>query len=96
MADPRATQLIAELHAGRIDRRTFVRRAMALGLSITAAGHALRALPALAQDAPAGGAGAPPVVAEPGSASGAGWAGKELTVQCIDDSVRIPWDEVRP
>jgi len=34
------------------------------------------------------------VVAQPGSGDPA-WAGKELTVQCIDDSVRIPWDQAR-
>jgi DNA-binding transcriptional MerR regulator len=98
MTDPRATELYRAFLGGAIDRRTFIRRAMALGLSLTAVGHVLRANSALAQDASpaAGGALAPPVVAEPGSASAAGWEGKELTVQAIDDSVLIPWDEVRP
>ncbi len=98
MTDPRATELYRAFLGGAIDRRTFIRRAMALGLSLTAVGHVLRANSALAQDASpaAGGALAPPVVAEPGSATAAGWEGKELTVQAIDDSVLIPWDEVRP
>jgi multiple sugar transport system substrate-binding protein len=97
MAEHRAHELVDAFVQGRIDRRTFVRGAMAMGLSLAAVGQALRAVPALAQDASpaAGGAGAAPVVAQPGSASAAGWEGKELTVQSIDDSVLIPWREVR-
>jgi len=97
MTDSRAIELYAAFLKGTIDRRTFIQRAMALGLSLTAVGHVLRARPALAQDASpaAGGEMAPPVVAEPGSASDAGWEGIELTVQAIDDSVLIPWEEVR-
>ncbi len=96
MADMRAMRLYSDLVAGRIDRRAFVQRAMAMGLSLGVAGQMLRAAPARAQDStpPAGGASEPPVVAQPGSGDPA-WAGKELTVQCIDDSVRIPWEEVR-
>lgn len=95
MADMRAMRLYADLLAGRIDRRTFVRRAMAMGLSLGVAGQMLRAVPAAAQATNPGGGTTPPIVAEPGSGDPA-WAGKQLTVQCIDDSVRIPWDEIRP
>jgi len=95
MADQRVHELIGELYAGRIDRRTFIARAAAMGASLTAVGMALRGTNALAQETPAaGGELTPPIVAQPGSGAPE-WAGKELTVQCIDDSVRIPWDEVR-
>lgn len=43
--------LIAELHAQKIDRREFAQRAGALGLSATLIGQVLRAAPAGAQDA---------------------------------------------
>ena len=98
MADQRVHQLFAELASNQIDRRTFIRRAMGLGLSATAIGLFLKAAPrAGAQEvSPAtGGTGGPPVVAQPGSATQF-FQGQELTVQCIDDSVKIPWEEVRP
>ena len=92
--DMRTAKLFADFAAGHISRRTFVRRAMAAGLSLVTVGQMLRAVPAAAQDAsPAAGGGAP-VVAQPGSGDPA-WAGKEITVQAIDDSVLIPWEEVR-
>lgn len=86
--DMRTARLFADLVEGRISRRTFVRTAMATGVSLTAAGQMLRAVPASAQEL------APPIVAEPGSGDPA-WAGVELTVQALDDSVGIPWEEVR-
>ena len=54
------------------------------------------AIPVRAQDGTpaAAAADAPPIVAQPGSGDPA-WAGKEITVQAIDDSVKIPWEEVR-
>src|SRR5215204_6028915 len=79
------------LRSGDLSRRDFIRRAMALGISAAAIGHFLRAANvAQAQDALA-----PPVVMEPCSGDGCLWAGKTLTVQSIDDSVKIPWEEVR-
>jgi multiple sugar transport system substrate-binding protein len=96
MVDMRTMRLYDDFQSGRIDRRTFVRRAMALGVSLGVAGQMLRAVPAGAQDASpaAGGAGGAPIVAQPGSGDPA-WAGKSITVQAIDDSVLIPWNEVR-
>ncbi len=97
MADQRVHQLFAELASNQIDRRTFIRRAAGMGLSATAIGLFLKAAPkAAAQDpSPAGGVTSAPVVAQPGSATQF-FQGQELTVQCIDDSVKIPWEEVRP
>jgi multiple sugar transport system substrate-binding protein len=97
MSDRRIRELVVDLYRGEIDRRTFIRRAVAAGASLTALGTALRGADVLAQDATpaAGGAESPPIVAQPGSGAPE-WQGKEITVQCIDDSVRIPWDEVRP
>jgi multiple sugar transport system substrate-binding protein len=93
--DMRAARLFADFAAGRISRRGFVRSAMAMGLSLTTVGQMLRAIPAAAQDStPAAATDGPPVVAQPGSGDPA-WAGKEITVQAIDDSVLIPWEEVR-
>ena len=86
--DMRTAKLFADFVSGRISRRTFVKTAMATGVSITAAGQMLRAVPASAQEM------APPIVAEPGSGDPA-WAGVEMTVQALDDSVGIPWEEVR-
>jgi len=102
MVDQRVHHLFADLARGSISRRDFVRGTTALGVSATAIGLFLKAVPAGAQGAtpeasPAGGGGATtaPIVAQPCSGDACLWAGKELTVQCIDDSVRIPWDEVR-
>ena len=64
--DMRTAKLFADFAAGRISRRTFVRSAMAMGLSLATVGQMLRATPVRAQDGtPA--ADAPPVVAEAGS-----------------------------
>ncbi len=89
--DKRTAKLFADFASGHIERRVFLRRAMAMGLSLVTVGQMLRAVPARAQDAAAGGA---PLVAEPGSGDPA-WAGKEITVQANDDSVILPWNEVR-
>lgn len=91
--DMRTAKLFADFASGHISRRTMVRRAMAMGLSLVTVGQMLRAVPARAQDGTPAADGAP-VVAQPGSGDPE-WAGKEITVQCIDDSVRIPWDDVR-
>ena len=48
--DMRTARLFADFAAGRISRRSFVRSAMAMGLSLTAVGQALRAAPVRAQD----------------------------------------------
>ncbi len=92
MADARIHQLYRDLRAGAISRRDFVRAGTALGVSSTALGLFLRAEAVAAQDPPAG-VGAP-VVAQP-CGDACEWAGQELTVQCIDDSVKLPWEGVR-
>jgi multiple sugar transport system substrate-binding protein len=95
VARERIHSLYRDLVSHRIDRRGFVKGATALGFGSSAISMFLKAADVRAQDAtPA--AGAPPVVATPCSGDGCLFAGKEITVQCIDDSVRIPWDEVRP
>ncbi len=50
-------ELVAQLHAGKISRREFVRRTGALGLSAALIGQALRVAEVRAQDAPAAGGG---------------------------------------
>jgi ABC-type glycerol-3-phosphate transport system substrate-binding protein len=95
VARERIHSLYRDLVSHRIDRRGFVKGATALGFSSSAVSMFLKAADVRAQDAtPA--AGGPPIVATPCSGDGCLFAGKEITVQCIDDSVRIPWDEVRP
>ena len=51
MVDPRMDGLVEQLRSGSIDRRTFLVRASALGMSAFAAGAALRAAGVAAQDA---------------------------------------------
>jgi branched-chain amino acid transport system substrate-binding protein len=51
MRDPRFDELVEQVKAGSIDRRTFVVRAAALGVSALAAGSALASIGASAQDA---------------------------------------------
>ncbi|MGI8644572.1 MAG: extracellular solute-binding protein [Thermomicrobiales bacterium] len=89
MADQRVHQLFAQMASGQIDRRDFIKGATALGVSASALGLFLKAAPASAQEATA------PVVATPCAGDACGWSGVELTVQCIDDSVKIPWENVR-
>lgn len=89
MADQRVHQLFAQMASGQIGRRDFIKGATALGVSASALGLFLKAAPAAAQDATA------PLVATPCAGDACGWSGVELTVQCIDDSVKIPWEEVR-
>lgn len=91
MAELGIHDLYRGLRSGHLSRRDFIRRATALGISTAAIGHFLRAANvARAQDALA-----PPVVMQPCEGDGCLWAGKTLTVQSIDDSVKIPWEEVR-
>jgi multiple sugar transport system substrate-binding protein len=59
-------------------------------VSSAAVGFFLKAADARAQSALT-----PPVVAQPCEGDACLGAGKELTIQCIDDSVKIPWEEVR-
>ncbi|MBA3413865.1 MAG: hypothetical protein H0U10_01385, partial [Chloroflexia bacterium] len=89
MADQRVHQLFAQMASGQIGRREFIKGATALGVSASALGLFLKAAPAAAQDATA------PLVATPCAGDACGWSGVELTVQCIDDSVKIPWENVR-
>ncbi|MBA2276180.1 MAG: branched-chain amino acid ABC transporter substrate-binding protein [Chloroflexia bacterium] len=51
MVDPRLDRLVEQLRGGGIDRRTFLVRASALGMSAFAAGAALRSAGVAAQDA---------------------------------------------
>lgn len=92
MADRQIHELFRGLVNGRLTRREFVARATALGVSTTAVGLFLRSAEARAQEgtpAPA------PVVATPCSGDGCLWAGKSLTVGCIDASIYVPLEEVR-
>ena len=75
--------------AGSISRRRFARAAAGIGASVAAIGHFARA-GGRAQVTPA-----PPVVTQPCAAVGCPWTDKDLYVQCIDDEVRLPWDEVK-
>lgn len=97
MADRRVHELARALFAGRVDRRDFVRGMTALGVSATATNLFLRGHAAaqgeMATPAPTGLK--PPVVAQPCQGDGCLWTGKEITVQVIDASVKVPLDEVR-
>ncbi len=64
MRDPRFNALVDQVKSGAIDRRTFVVRAAALGVSGLAAGAALASISAAAQDATPG---ASPVASPVGS-----------------------------
>ncbi|MFM9106547.1 MAG: hypothetical protein ACKOWF_07595, partial [Chloroflexota bacterium] len=97
MADRRVHQLAGALYSGKLDRRDFVRGMTALGVSATAINLFLKG--AAAQDNgfatpdPAGLK--PPVVAQPCEGDGCWGAGREITIQVIDASVKVPVDEVR-
>ena len=97
MADRRVHELARALYTGRIDRRDFVRGMAALGVSATATNLFLRGAAArqgdMATPNPEGLK--PPVVAKPCEGDGCLWAGKSITVQVIDASVKVPVDEVR-
>jgi branched-chain amino acid transport system substrate-binding protein len=68
MADPRFETLVAQVRSGSIDRRTFMVRAVALGVSASAIGAVLSS-PAGAQDAsPAAGTLGPDTLGVPGVA----------------------------
>lgn len=90
MAHASIHQLYQDLVGNRIDRREFMYRAALLGASSASVGFFLKAAEARAQEALA-----PPVVAQPCEGDACLGAGKELTIQCLDDSVKIPWEEVR-
>lgn len=81
-------ELYRGLVSGQLSRREFMTRAMALGISASAAGMFLRAADVRAQDS----ALHPPVVAE---GDGTLFAGQEVNIQVIDASVKEPFDEVR-
>ena len=97
MADRRVHELARALYLGRIDRRAFVRGMAALGVSATATNLFLRGAAArqgqMATPSPEGLK--PPVVAQPCEGDACLWTGKEITVQVIDASVKLPVDEVR-
>ena len=97
MADRRVHALARALYTGRIGRREFMQGAAALGLSAAATNLFLRGAAARQDEfaTPMPGALKPPVVAEPCEGDGCLWTGKELTVQVIDASVKVPLDEVR-
>ena len=97
MADQRVHGLARALYTGRIGRREFMQGAAALGLSATATNLFLRGASARQDEfaTPMPGGLKPPVVAEPCEGDGCLWTGKELTVQVIDASVKVPLDEVR-
>jgi multiple sugar transport system substrate-binding protein len=98
VTDPRIHGLYRDLISRKIDRRGFIRGAAALGISGSSVSYFLKAAEVRAQDgtpATTGAAQTAPVVATPCSGDQCLWAGKEITVQCIDDSVKIPYFEVR-
>jgi len=77
MADPRLDVLIDQVRTGAIDRRTFMVRAVALGMSTFAAGAALASTVVGAQDATPGASpvatpGASPVASPAGSPAASG------------------------
>jgi multiple sugar transport system substrate-binding protein len=81
--------LYRDLVNNRLDRRAFMTRAAALGISSASVGFLLKASDARAQE------GGPPIVASPAAEGQGIGAGKSITIQCIDDSVKIPWEQVR-
>ena len=91
MAQTSIHDLYRQLANRQIDRRDFVKGAAALGVSASSVGFFLKAADVRAQAASA-----PPVVAQPCEGDGCLFSGQSLTAQCIDDSVKIPWEEVRP
>lgn len=97
MADRRVHELAKALYAGRIDRRSFIQAMGALGVSAATTNLFLKGAAArqgdMATPDPEGLK--PPVVAEPCEGDGCLWAGKSITVQVIDASVKVPLDEVR-
>ena len=102
MADQRVHQLFAELYHRRIDRRQFVQRAAALGLSSTAISLFLRAGGAAAQDAtevpsptPIPADAAAPVVASPCAGGDCLFQGQTVTFLMPNESIQVPLFEVR-
>jgi multiple sugar transport system substrate-binding protein len=93
VADQRIHNLYRQLITQQITRRQFTQRAAALGISSTAISLFMKAASVHAQETAAA---TPPPVAPACSGDSCLWSGKELTVQCIDDSVKIPWEEIRP
>jgi multiple sugar transport system substrate-binding protein len=92
VADKRIHGLYRQLISHNINRREFVQRAAAIGIATPAISLFLKAANARAQEV----AGATPApVATPCEGDGCIGAGKEITVQCIDDSVKLPWYEVK-
>ena len=81
--------LYRQLVSKQIDRRAFIRGAAALGVTASGTSMFLRAADARAQADPV------PVVAQPCEGDACLFAGQTLTAQCIDDSVKLPWEGVR-
>jgi multiple sugar transport system substrate-binding protein len=86
VADPRIHELYRKLANREIDRRDFMKRAAAFGVSASAAGFFLKAADARAQAA------TPPPVA---TGDGTLFAGQEIAIQVIDASVKVPLEEAR-
>ncbi len=89
MAERPIHQLFRDLVNGRITRREFMAGAVATGISASAINIFLRAASVRAQGMAA------PTYATPCAGDSCLWAGKSLTVGCIDASIKVPLDEVR-
>jgi multiple sugar transport system substrate-binding protein len=96
MSDRRIHDLFRGLVNGQLTRREFAKRAGAIGVSSTAIGLFLKSAEVRAQGAtPAPGGASVPTYATPCAGDSCLWAGKSLTVGCIDASIKQPLDEVR-
>src|SRR3712207_6389108 len=99
VADERVHQLYRELRSRRIDRRQFVQRAAALGVSASAASLFLKAADSAAQDAtavptPIPADAAAPAVASP-CAGDCAYQGQQVTFLMANESIQVPLFEVR-
>jgi len=98
MADERVHQLFRELYTQQIDRRAFVARAAALGVSAAATSFFLRAAGARAQDTtptPIPADIQAPVVATPCDGDGCLFNGTTVTFLMANESIQVPLFEVR-
>lgn len=102
MADRRVHELVAKLYHRRIDRRQFVQRATALGVSSAAISLFLRMRGAAAQDAtevpsptPIPADAAAPSVASPCASDACLFQGQQVTFLMPNESIQVPLFEVR-
>jgi multiple sugar transport system substrate-binding protein len=100
MADRGVHELARALYTGRVDRREFIRRAAALGVSSTAIGLFLQG--AAAQDAtkvpsptPIPADAAAPAVASPCAGDSCLFQGQKVTFLCPNESIQVPLFEAR-